>query len=216
MVQHRLLLLHASRASVDAVAEFYLHHAPELKPVNVLDEGVMGCLRRQEWPRAIAGLQHHIQRAKEEYSVDAALVTCSALGPAQMQELRANAGIPLLKIDEPMLENAARDEGPIGLIATFPSTVDTSLAWLRHFNPELKVQVALNPQALEALLRGDRSSHDAQLLQTAELLARNNISKIILAQVSMARLAGDVQAKTGLETLESLGSSLAGVRSMIS
>ncbi|MBM3785182.1 MAG: hypothetical protein FJW30_12530 [Acidobacteria bacterium] len=216
MPQHGLLLLHASRASVEPVSEFYLHHAPELRPVNVLDEGVMGCLHAKEWQTAIEGLAHHVERAKREYGVRAALVTCSALGPEQMAVLRGATAIPLVKIDEPMLEAAAGAEGPVGLLATFPSTVETSLAWIEHFCPEQKVIVRSDPPALDALLRGDRDRHDELLLRSAGILAREPITKIVLAQVSMARLAARVREATNLETLESLSTSLSAVRLVVS
>jgi glutamate racemase len=216
MPQHGLLLLHASRASVDPVSEYYLHHAPELRPVNLLDEGVMGCLRAKEWGEALEGLLWHLRWAVDRYGVRAALVTCSALGPEAMAALRTASPVPVVKIDEPMLEAASREEGPAGLLATFPSTVETSLEWLHHYNPGLKVETICDAPALESLLRGERERHDELLIRSAEILARRPIARIVLAQVSMARLAAEIQKRTGLETVESLSTSLGKVRSMVS
>jgi intracellular sulfur oxidation DsrE/DsrF family protein len=210
---HRLLLLHASRASVDPVSEFYLREALELRPVNILDEGVMGDLHEKNWGRAVSRLRDLIAQAAALYGVETALVTCSALGPEQMAAIREGSSIRTIKIDEPMLERAARSfNGAIGLVATFPSTADTSLAWLRHFRPEAKIEVVCDAEALQALLRGEKEEHDRRLLAAAEEMAARGVSGIVLAQVSMARLAAEIRRLTGLEVLESLTSSLAGVR----
>ena len=210
---HRLLLLHASRASVDPVSEFYLREAGDLRPVNILDEGVMGDLHEKNWGRAVSRLRDLIAQAAALYGVETVLVTCSALGPEQMAAIREGSSIRTIKIDEPMLERAARSfDGPIGLVATFPSTVDTSLAWLRHFRPEAEIEVVCDSDALQALLRGEREEHDRRLLAAAKEMAARGVSGIVLAQVSMARLAPEIRRLTGLEVLESLTSSLAGVR----
>jgi aspartate/glutamate racemase len=201
---------------VEPVSEYYLHQAPELRPVNLLDEAIMGCLNAKEWAAAIESLADHIERARQRNGVRAALVTCSALGPEHMEALRAAVSIPLVKIDEPMLRQAAAAGEPVGLLATFPSTVETSLAWLRHFNPALPVEVVSDPPALEALLRGERERHDELLLRSAGLLARKPVQGIVLAQVSMARLAGAVRERTLLPTFESLTTSLSQVRLVVS
>jgi hypothetical protein len=43
-------------------------------------------------------------------------------------------------------------------------------------------------------------------------MAARGVAGIVLAQVSMARLAGEIRQRTGLTVLESLTTSLAGVR----
>lgn len=213
MAKHQLLLLHASRASVDPVSEFYLRHAADLRPVNILDEGVMDHLRERDWPQAVARLRSLISQAVEAYGVTTVLVTCSALGPAAMEAIREGSPARVVKIDEPMLRRAADSvSGTIGLVATFPSTVETSLAWLRYFRADVKVEVVCDEDALRELLQGDRAAHDRRFLAAADEMTRRGVSAIVLAQVSMARLAGEVRERTGLETLESLSTSLAEVR----
>lgn len=212
MGRHRLGLIHASRASIEPVAEFYLRRAPEWRPVNLLDEGVMGDLRAREWPRAVRRLRDMIGDAVSLYGIETALVTCSALGPAEMAAIREGLDIRVVKIDEPMLERAALESaGRVGLVATFASTVETSTAWLRHFRPEVGIEVVCDTGALEALLAGDREEHDRRLVATAEEVAARGVDVLVLAQVSMARLAGEISQRTGVKLLESLTTSLAAV-----
>jgi len=210
--RHKLGLIHASRASIEPVAEFYLRRAPEWRPVNLLDEGVMGDLRTREWPRAVRRLRDMIGDAVSLYGIETALVTCSALGPAEMAAIREGFEIRVIKIDEPMLERAALESaGRVGLVATFASTVETSTAWLRHFRPEIGIEVGCDTGALEALLAGDREEHDRRLVATAEEVAARGVDVLVLAQVSMARLAGEISQRTGVKLLESLTTSLAAV-----
>lgn len=211
MAEHKLLLLHASRASIDPVAEFYLREAAELRPLSILDEGVMGDLRGERWERAVSRLRDLIAQAVAQYGVDTALVTCSALGPEEMAAIREGSPARAIKIDEPMLEEAAAG-GRVGLVTTFPSTLGTSVRWLRHFRPEIELETVCDAGALEALLRGDREEHDRRLLAAAEEMAGRGVNCLVLAQVSMARLAGEIRRRTGARVLESLSTSLAGVR----
>ena len=213
VASHQLLLLHASRASVDPVSGFYLREAPDLWPVNILDEGVMDDLREKNWGRAVARLRDLIEQAVSAYGVATALVTCSALRPEQMAAIRAGSSVRTIKIDEPMLEQAAGSfAGSIGLVATFPATVETSVAWLRHFRPGAEVEIVCDAEALQALLRGEREEHDRRLLAAAGEMASRGVGGIVLAQVSMARLTGEIRWRTGLEVFESLTTSLARVR----
>jgi len=213
VASHQLLLLHASRASVGPVSEFYLREAADLRPVNILDEGVMADLREKNWERAVARLRDLIEQAVAVNGVETALVTCSALGPEHMAAIRAGSSVRTIKIDEPMLEQAAGSfAGAIGLVATFSATVETSVAWLRHFRPGAALEIVCDAESLQALLRGEREEHDLRLLAAADEMASRGVGGIVLAQVSMARLAGEIRRRTGLEVLESLTTSLAGVR----
>ena len=207
-----MALIHASRASVDPVAEFYVREAGDMRPVNLLDEGVMGHLRDRAWGAAVSRLRDLIGQAEAVYGSETALVTCSALGPEEMDAIREGCRARTIKIDEPMLEVAARCGGRVGLVATFPSTVVTSTAWLRHFRAGVEMDVACDAGALEALLRGDQEEHDRRLLATAGEVTQRGVDVLVLAQVSMARLAGEIRRRTGVEVMESLTTSLAGVR----
>lgn len=209
--RHDLLLLHASRAAVEPVAEFYQREAADLRPLNLLDDGIMGLLRSGDWDAAVVSLARHLDRAVETYGVRSALLTCSALRPRDMEALRGRVALALRKIDEPMLHAAATAGGRVGLLATFPATVETSAAWLRHANPEVDLETECEAGALDALLQG-RQEHDQRLVEAARRLADRGAQRLVLAQVSMVRLAERVALETGLPVHESLRSSLSAVR----
>ncbi len=209
-------LIHASRASVDPVTQHYNAAAPELRTVNLLDDGVMGYLADMDLRRATRRLSEMIELARTEYGAAAALVTCSALSRDAMQELRERAHVPIVKIDEPMARRAAAAGRKVGIVATFPATVATTVELL-HASALVPIQTThvLAAEALQALLRGEASVHDRLLLQAAVQLEREGIDTLVLAQVSMARLEAQVRAKVRVPVFSSLSTSLDEVRALL-
>lgn len=218
MIRSRALVLHASRAAVDCVAEYYAAHAPEVEFTHLLDDGVMRMLRAGEWSRAVRRLVAMTETAREEYGVTCGVLTCSAVPPQALDDLKARAGIPLFKIDESMARMAVRTSRTIGVVSTFPSTQQTThdllVAEARRAGVQIGIEEEMNAAPLEALLAGDRERHDELFLATCDRFANRGVGVLVLAQVSMARLAGEVRGRLGIPVLESLSSSLDVLRHM--
>jgi len=127
---------------------------------------------------------------------DAILFTCSAFGPCIEACAREFPGIPVLKPNEAMIDEAAAAGTRIGLLATFPAT-------LVSMPPEFPAGVSLVSKlaegALAALDRGDRAEHDRLIAEAAEDLA--DCDAIALAQFSMADAAALVAERTGKPVL---------------
>jgi Asp/Glu/hydantoin racemase len=217
---NRLAFIHASRAAVDPVTQYYSRHAPELELTNLLDDGVMRMLRSGDMHSAKARLASMIAVARDEYRAGFILLTCSAVPAAILEELRRGAGVPALKIDEPMCEAAVEAGSRIGVVASFPPTSATTRELLLQAAARAGRTVELVeeriPAALDALLQGDHQTHDAELLAAADRLARKRPGAIVLAQVSMAHLAGRIAESCGLPVFSSLASSLDAVRPRLS
>ncbi|MBM3794893.1 MAG: hypothetical protein FJW31_12665 [Acidobacteria bacterium] len=210
-------LIHASRASVDPATHHYNTAAPELTTLNLLDDEVMGYLAALDLRRATRRLSEMIELARTEYGAAAALITCSALSRDAMRELRTQAKIPIVKIDEPMARRAAAAGHKIGIVATFPATVATTVELL-HAAALVPIQTThlLAADALKALLRGDSLLHDRLLLEAAAEVEGEGIDTLVLAQVSMARLEAQVRAKVRVPVFSSLSTSLDEVRALLS
>jgi len=213
---HTIALVHASRAAVDPVTQHFNETAPELKTVNLLDDGVMTSLAKLDIERAVRRLSEMVESAWLEYGASAVLVTCSAVSRDGMRALRANAKMPIIKIDEPMARRAAAAGRRIGIVATFPATVATTVELL-HAAALAPVETThvLAADALKALLRGDVAEHDRLLLDAAEQVERDGIDALVLAQVSMARLEPQVRAKAKVPVFSSLATSLDEVRALL-
>lgn len=205
----RLTILHASRAAVDPVATFYAAQQPEWQITNILDDGIMRCLRSRDWDRAVLLLEGWAARADDSYGADAILITCSALPVESLLALKGRVGKPLFKIDEPMARLAVQTGERIGVLSTFPATRETTNDLLRWAagGKEITIVEELEEVALQKLLAGDERGHDEMVLATAERF-RGRVDVLVLAQVSMARLAKEIEGRLGVPVLESLSTSL--------
>lgn len=209
----RLTILHASRAAVDPVAEYYAAQAPEWEITNILDDGVMRLLRARDWEGAGKRLFRWIEEARDAYEAEAILLTCSALPVVGLQRLKDMAPCPVMKIDEAMAKKAVAAGRRIGVLATFPATKETANDLLRWAAGDREIELVeeLEAAALDALLQGDAQRHDELLLAAVERF-RGRVDALVLAQVSMARLAQEAERRLGAPVFESLSTSLEALR----
>ena len=132
-------------------------------------------------------LTEHLSAA-EEIGADAVLVTCSTISP-YLDEVSVE--IPVVKIDEAMIEQAVERAGRILVLATNPATLDPTRQALERQAARAGKPVAVLAQlvehAFDAMLSGDTAAHD-RLVQAAVRGAPKEIDLIVLAQASMARI----------------------------
>src|SRR5205823_12110479 len=124
---------------------------------------------------------------------DGILFTCSAFGPCIEAVAAAHAGMPVLKPNEAMIEEAVAEArrlaGPgraprIGLLASFQPTLETMPA---EFPADVTLVPRLAAGSLAALDRGDAAGHDRLAAEAAAALADCDV--VALAQFSLARAA---------------------------
>ena len=125
--------------------------------------------------------------------------------------------LPVVAIDDAMVNAAVRLGSRVGLLATAESTLGPSRSALeaaaKAIGKEMDIQVLCDPEAIRALKAGDRDDHDARVLKLAEKLTDRDV--IVLAQASMAHMEGPVAAHTGLPTLSSVDRCVAQVRAIL-
>lgn len=135
---------------------------------------------------------------------DIIVVSCSTLSPS-VRLLRGEFNIPVVAIDDAMVEQAVRVGARIGLLATANSTVEPSASALRAAaaarGKEISLQIVCNEDAIRALKVGDRARHDALVLELADQL--KDCDAVVLAQASMAHMEAAVAERTGLPALSS-------------
>lgn len=219
MGRRKITLIHASRASVDPLNGYYPRQMPELDITNLLDDGIIGLFSVGDMGLAKRRLVDMIAVGREVYKAELALLACSAVPRDDLAELRASAEIPLLKIDEPMARAAIRAGRRIGVIVTFPPTQQVTHDLLRAAAGDAGCEIdmcdQLVPEALHALLRGDKATHDRLLTAAAEKLGCEGVDAIVLAQVSMGHLVPVLGKQTGLPIFSSLETSMAEVRRVL-
>lgn len=130
----------------------------------------------------------------ESAGADVVLVTCSSISPC-VDIARKMVSIPVLKIDEPMVDKAISIGARIGIAATAPTTLKptTELLTARAAaaGAEVTVDAVLCEGAYDALFAGDTARHDQIIREFLyDMMGRNDA--IILAQASMARVADQI------------------------
>ncbi len=201
------------------LARFFSAQAPEIEVTNLLDDGLLRLFRAGDAPRAKARLLEMLHAARETYAAEAAMLTCSAIPSSLLAELRAECGIPIFKIDEPMARLAVAAGRKVAVAATFAPAVETARALLEEAaaeaGREIEVTAGVADGAYEALLRGDAPRHDEIVLALIPRLAAASPDAIVLAQVSMAHLSDRVRALTAAPVFSSLETSLAALRALL-
>ncbi len=116
--------------------------------------------------------------------------TCSSISPCA-DAVRPLVGIPVLKIDEAMVDRALAMGRRIAVAATAQTALRPVAALARErareHGVQAEVESALCTGAYEALFSGRPEEHDRIVAETlTTLMARNDV--ILLAQASMARV----------------------------
>lgn len=129
---------------------------------------------------------------------DVIVVTCSTLSPS-VRLLRGECNVPVVAIDDAMVQAAVGAGRRIGLLATANSTVKPSASAIRAAaeaaGKEVELQVLCNEEAIRALKAGDRERHDRLVLELADQL--QPCDAVVLAQASMAHMEEAVAKHTG-------------------
>ena len=193
----RLALVHTVAALVPRFRELGRELMPDVETFDIVDETLLrdatadGRVSLETARRLFAHLA-----AAERHGADAILVTCSSMG-GTVDAARRFAGVPLLRVDQAMAEQAVQRGRRIGVLATLRSTLEPTGELIRLVAAESAREVEVRERvcegAFEALRDGDTERHD-ELVRDGlrELLAWADV--IVLAQASMARVIDTLSA----------------------
>lgn len=187
----------------DALAAEYI---PEAEYFHQVDESVIDDLLD------VGELTPSIKRRicsqlslAQEAGADVVLDTCSSTSPA-VDVAREIGDIPIIKIDDPMMERAVELGDRISVIATASSTLGPSTDLVERkadqVGGETSIRSTLVEDAFAARKNGNVDRHDELVVDRAATFADES-DVIVLAQASMSHLASDIEAKTGLPVMTS-------------
>ena len=211
----RIALIHALTHSPPPINAALARDWPAAVRMNLLDDSLSADLART------GTLDERMTQrflTLADYAVgtgaDAILFTCSAFGPCIDAVKTRHPGIPVLKPNEAMVDEAvALAAGtPIGLLATFGPTLQTMPP---EFPPTAVLRTALADGAMAALDAGDTATHDRLAVEAAMRLADQGCRVIALAQFSLARARDAVAAATGLPVLTTPDSAVARLKALL-
>jgi Asp/Glu/hydantoin racemase len=207
----RITLIHALKHSIVPIEDSFARLWPDATLMNLVDDSLSADLARDG--RLTSGMTDRfliLGRYGVSTGADAILFTCSAFGPCIEAVAREHAPIPVLKPSEAMVEQAAARGHRIGLLSTFPPTLDSMP---REFPSTVEIVPKLAEGALAALDRGDRAEHDRLVAEASRDL--RDCDLIALAQYSMAPAASLVAKASGLPVLTTPDSAVMKLRELL-
>jgi Asp/Glu/hydantoin racemase len=200
-------LVHAVLPALAPMRDVLARKLPEARIINLLDEGLLTEAERLGGlvPETIARITAVVELLVNAHA-DVILLTCTAYSPVVPELARRFAPIPILAVDQTMVESAITFGSRIGVLATVPAGLEQQQVLLREAaaraNAAIEIVPSLHPEAMEALRRGDRDEHDRILLAALPaLMDRSDV--VLLAQVSMSPLASKLPANLSKPVLSS-------------
>ncbi|MEC0128732.1 aspartate/glutamate racemase family protein [Paenibacillus pabuli] len=141
---------------------------------------------------------------------DAILVTCTLFAAVLGQEAQ-HVPIPVVGIDDPLLQEMQRNPGEYILAFTNPATIEGTMARVnqalqqerkdgqRNEIEAVETEAVLIPGTFELIMRGDKEGYLAAVSAGLQQLAEQYPdSTVVAAQLSMAPAAARVTADTGM------------------
>ena len=198
MKRKSLGLIHTSATLVPVFAVLCKAKLPGVEVFNIADDSLIkDVIRRGELTpitaRRVAG---HVASA-EAAGADYILVTCSSIGRA-IEAAAAKAGVPVLRVDQPMADLAVQTGKRIGVIATLRTTLEPTADLIsrraQKAGRQIEITSKLCEGAFEALMSGDAATHDAKVAAALKELSKQ-VDVIVLAQASMARVVETLAAE---------------------
>jgi hypothetical protein len=187
-----IALIHAVIPAMPPMREMLAAELPEVRVLNLLDEGLLSEVERRGGlaPECVERLVTQIGLAVEA-GASAVLLTCTAYSTVVPDVQARFPGVPVLAVDQVMVDQAVDSASRIGVLATVAAGLAQQTEMLQRAaalrGKSIEIVGSLHPQAMAALARGDGDSHDRILLESLPGLAVR-VDLVLLAQASMARL----------------------------
>jgi Asp/Glu/hydantoin racemase len=187
----RLGLLHTSATLVPIFEQLCKAKLPGVAVFNLVDDSLIKDVIRHGHlrPQTARRVTQHVAAA-EDAGADFILVTCSSIGAA-VETAATLSGVPVLRVDQPMADQAVKTAKRVGVIATLPTTLEPTADLIRRraaaADRDIELTARLCEGAFDALMSGDSATHDAMVAAALRELS-SQVDVIALAQASMARV----------------------------
>jgi Asp/Glu/hydantoin racemase len=214
----RIALIHATPAAVEPIRTAFAQDWPEPDLANLLDDSLSrDRALAPDLTDAMYGRFDALGRYALSFGADGILFTCSAFGPA-IERVARSVSVPVLKPNEAMFAEAIAIGGTVGMLATFEPSIASMSVEFQEDAAKAGVRVTLQtkfvPDAMAALLAGDRDRHDMLVAEAGRAFGPCNA--IMLAQFSMAPAADRLRAlRSGIPILTSPGAAVAEMKKRI-
>lgn len=187
-----LTILHTTPVTVKILTDIAREVLPEDVVLrNVVDDSLLNDTRKAGYltKDVTRRLVTYVQLA-EYHGSDCVLLSCSSVSPA-VDVAREVVNIPVLKIDEPMAEEAVRKGSHIAVLATVSTTLKPTSELIvkagRKAGIDVNVETFLCDDVFDALSRGDIDRHN-RLLMSHIVNVAGSFDVVVLAQASMTNI----------------------------
>lgn len=206
MQEMKIGVIHATAGAVAPLNEAFQRLAPETTVLNFVNEELLHRANAMGGTDAV-GLRMFARTvfAAAEAGVDGLIVACSVYCP-YVELIRPFLQVPVIAVDNPMLETAAAGGKKIGLLTTNLPAAPAAQKQIEQMAAALGrdpsfVQCPL-PEAAAALKRGEQAEAVRRIREAAEELVRQGCDTLVLAQITMA-CAAPALADLGVTVLTS-------------
>jgi Asp/Glu/hydantoin racemase len=190
-MSQKLVLIHTVPSLVDVFHELCQEILPNVQIIHVADQILLTHILEQgrPSPAIYQRVAEHVVAA-QAVGANAVLCTCSSISPC-VEVARPMVSIPVLKVDEAMVDRAIELGEDIGVIATVSTTLGPTAELVQErasvAGKAVRVKSVLCEGAYDALFAGDPETHDNIVLDhLRKLMAQVDV--VLLAQASMARV----------------------------
>jgi Asp/Glu/hydantoin racemase len=194
-----IAFIHTVALLVERFRPRFQAELPQQRCFHMLDESVLQDLLQGGPSPAITRRIVTLATLAADAGADLIVFTCSSTSPA-IDVARKLVPVPIVKIDDAMYAEAARNDGRVGLLCTTRSTLEPSRSLLAEHaaasGARVEAEALLVAGAFDALCAGKRDEHDAVVTESALALALR-ADRLVLAQASLAHLAEPLAKATG-------------------
>jgi Asp/Glu/hydantoin racemase len=191
MSQKTLGLVHTSATLVPMFAELCSKYLPGVKTFNIVDDSLIkNTIACGELTPATSRRVVNYAGSAQDAGADFILFTCSSIGPA-VEMAASLTKVPVLRVDQPMADQAVQTGKRVGVIATLSTTLEPTSDLVKRraaaAGKEIELVSRLCEGAFDALMSGDTATHDKMVGDALTQLSKE-VDVILLAQASMARV----------------------------
>lgn len=203
----RLAYIHTGAVVIPTFTALSAEHLPGVEVQHLLDSTIVGDLGRDAEGSGVQQRLEALGAAAVASGASTVVFSCSSIG-GYAAGLSEKLGVPVLRIDEAMADEAVSTGSRVAVIATLPTTLEPTVALLRdraaHAGAEIEVTDRVVEGAFEAIVGGDAATHDRLVGEAIVALAAEN-DVVVLAQASMAGAAAAVTVDVPVLTSPELG-----------
>lgn len=182
-------VLHTTPVTIPLMNRLLGEQLAEYQVLNFMDDSILPMLNRDpdSLPYVMEKLWSYIGFAQRQ-NAEAVLSACSSIGEIA-EYARARTRLPVMRVDEAMMEQAAALGKPVLLCATLATTLGPSLRLLRQkCGDRVPVESRLLSEAYALMQAEGKEAHDRAIARALEAPLRAG-QTVVLAQASMAAAA---------------------------